>query len=143
MSYLLQEDLKSLIKQNRLADLLDDVDTPEEIFAEAAEEAQGIVADHLDRYDMDAEYAKEGNARNRSVLYYCKNLCLYILYNRIPDDDVPERVIKNHDDTIDTLREISKGKMNINLPTGDTDGDGDDDLNKTKFRYGGNAPRKY
>lgn len=145
MSYLLQSDFKSLIKKHRLADLLDDeVDTPEEVFSEAVEDTTGLVADHLDRYDIAAEFDKEGDERNKSCLYYCKSLCLYILYNRIPDDEVPERVIKNYNDAFDSLEKIAAGKKNITLPLKMDDSNGDGiETKKTKFRYGGSKPRKY
>ncbi len=146
MSYLTQQDLQSSIRDGRLEHLLDntDVGTPD-VFEQAASEAQSIVLDYLIRYDMDTELAKTGTDRHASIIFYLKNICLYILYERIEDDDVPERIIKNYNDTIETLREIAQGKLPLSLPIKevDTDGDGIPDQKKTKFRWGSNLLREY
>ncbi len=146
MSYLTQQDLQSSIRDGRLEHLLDNVDagTPN-VFEQAASEAQSIVRDYLIRYDMDTELAKTGTDRHASIIFYLKNICLYILYERIEHDDVPERIIKNYNDTIETLREIAQGKLPLSLPIKevDTDGDGIPDKKKTKFRWGGESPRQY
>lgn len=146
MSYLLQNDLKTMVRHQRLLDLLDDDElTAEEVFQGAVKETISLIGDALDRYNMTDELVKEGNARNSSVLFYGKTICLYLLYNRCDDDDVPERIIKNYNDSMTQLGEIAKGKRNLNLPLleNDTDGDGTADAPKTKFRYGGESPRKY
>ncbi len=146
MSYLTQQDLQSSIRDGRLEHLLDNVDagTPD-VFEQAASEAQSIVRDYLIRYDMDTELTKTGTDRHASIIFYLKNICLYILYERIEDEDVPERIIKNYNDTIETLREIAQGKLPLNLPIKevDTDGDGIPDQKKTKFRWGSNPLREY
>ncbi len=146
MSYLTKQDLQSSIRDGRLEHLLDNVDarTPD-VFDQAALEAQSIVRDYLIRYDMDTELAKTGTDRHASIIFYLKNICLYILYERIEDYDVPERIIKNYNDTIETLREIAQGKLPLSLPIKevDTDGDGIPGHKKTKFRWGGEPPRQY
>ncbi len=144
--YLTQADLQSSIRDERLSHILDNDDvSPEDLFGDAVFHTTSIVGDHLERFEIAAEFEKSGTDRNGSVMYYCKHICLYIIYERIDDDEVPERIVKNYDDTIETLRQIAKGKMSISIPLKleDTDGDGEGDKKRTKFRWGGDAPRKY
>lgn len=144
--YLTQEDLQSSVRDERLQHILDNDDvTPDDVFGDAVFEATSILRDHLERFQIEEEFEKVGSDRNGSVKHYCKRLCLYFLYERIEDDEVPERIVKNYDDTIETLRQIAKGKMSISIPLKmeDTDGDGEGDKSKTKFRWGGDTPRQY
>ena len=144
--YLAKQDLQSSIRDGRLEHLLDNTDenTPD-VFNQAASEAQSIVKDYLIRYAIEEELEKDGEDRHPSIIFYLKNLCLYILYERIEDDDVPERIIKNYNDTMETLRDIAQGKIPLSLPfkQKDTDGDGEPDSVKTKFRWGTNPLREY
>ncbi len=146
MTYLIKQDLQSSIRDGRLEHLLDNVDenTPD-VFSQAASETQSIVKDYLLRYAIEEELAKTDADRHSSIIFYLKNICLYILYERIEDDDVPERIIKNYNDTIETLREIAQGKLPLCLPIKeeDTDGDGIPDQKKTKFRWGSEPLRNY
>ena len=80
-----------------------------------------------------------------NIVFHIKNVCLYILYERVDDDDVPARVIKNYNDTIETLQDVSRDKLTVGLPRRkeDTDGDGEGDTVVTKFKSGGAGPRTY
>ena len=147
VTYLKQVDLQSSIRDHRLEHILDNTDSNNttDAFELASSEAQSVVRDYLIKYAIDDELEKTLNDRHKSVVFYIKNICLYILYERIEDDDVPDRIIKNYDDTIETLRDISKGKLTIGLPLAqiDTDGDGTPDAHRTKFRWGSEPKRKY
>ena len=146
-TYLTQDDAQSSIRDHDLEHILDHMNSGNSIdsFDLAAQEAQSIVRDYLIKYDIDTELDKTGTDRHRSIIFYIKNICLYVIYERIEDDQVPERIIKNYDDTIETLREISKGKLTIGLPLApvDTDGDGEPDGYRTKFRGGSEPKRRY
>ncbi len=145
--YLKQVDVQSSIRDHRLEHILDNTDNTNttDAFELASSEAQSVVRDHLIKYAIDLEFAKTGDDRHKSVVFYIKNICLYILYERIEDDEVPERIVKNYNDTIETLRDISKGKLTIGLPLAqiDTDGDGTPDTYRTKFRGGSEKKRRY
>ncbi len=147
VTYLKQVDLQSSIRDHRLEHILDNTDANNttNAFELASSEAESVVRDYLIKYAIDDELAKLGDDRHKSVVFYIKNICLYILYERIEDDDVPDRIIKNYDDTIETLRDISKGKLTIGLPLAqiDTDGDGIPDTYRTQFRWGSEPKRKY
>ncbi len=143
MAYLNTVDLESSIRDSRLAHLLDGASG--DVFNQAALVSKSILRDYLFRYDIDTELAKTGEDHHASIIFYLKNICLYILHERIEDDDVPERIIKNHNDTIETLREIAQGKLPLGIPIKeqDTDGDGIPDQKKTKFRWGSEPLREY
>jgi hypothetical protein len=90
---------------------------------------------------MNLEFAKTGANRNQALLRWVKCLVLYYLYERIPDALVPERVIKNYDDTMEMLNKISDGKMNCTLAQlqeSDTDGNAEP---LTKTRWGSQPVR--
>lgn len=147
IDYLTQDDIQSSMRDGRLEQILDSYSAdvlPESIFTNASKEAGSLIIDHLLHYQIVEEFEKVGDERNNSVIFHMKNIVIYILYDRIPDDDVPEKVIKNYNDTMETLTEISKGKLRINLPKAliDTDGDGEGDTPITKFRWGGEKPRR-
>lgn len=145
MGYLTKNDAQSSIRDERLEHILDNTTSGNTVdaFELAAAEAQSIVRDHLIKYAIDDELVKTGDSRHKSVVFYIKNIALYVLYERIEDDDVPARIVKNYDDTIDTLQKIASGKMTIGLPLAevDTDGDGNPDGYRTKFRSGGEKKR--
>ncbi len=135
--YLVEQDLESSIRNTRLSHLLDDASG--NVFNQAALESQSIVRDYLFRYAIDDEFQKIEDARHASIIFYLKNICLYIIYERIEDDDVPERIIKNYNDTIETLREIAQGKLPLSLPIKEEDTDGDGIVDKKKQNFVGEA----
>jgi hypothetical protein len=44
------------------------------------------------------------------------SIALYNIYQQADDETIPEKVIKNHDDAVNDLQAISKGKNSIDLP---------------------------
>ena len=69
-----------------------------------------------------------------------KHLAIYDIYDRVPDEDVPERVIKNYDDTWVQLMNASAGKLSLDLPKAT---DPETGKKKTKFRGGSMPPRTH
>ena len=67
-------------------------------------------------YDIPPELLKTGTDRNYYVLALGISIALYEIYQRSDDQDVPEKVIKNHDDALDELAQVSKGKTVLSLP---------------------------
>lgn len=96
---------------------------------EAIEEVKNYLFQH---YDTTTIFSQTGDDRSKLVLKWCKHVVLYIAHERIPDDQVPDRIIKNYDDTISLLTRINSGKMNVDLPRVQND----EEENKTKFRWG-------
>lgn len=138
MSLLQKSDLQTFIRTYRLDEITDDNDA---VIDAAIADAEAMVIDNLHAtFDTSIIWNTTGNDRPKNVLVWIKYIALYYIYERVADDLVPERVIKNYEETIKTLRKIANGDLEVNLPriiiaeTGKP---------RTKFRYGGNNPRTY
>lgn len=116
--YLKKEDYRGRIT----AELLDQItgQTTEErdnVLADADKSARDIIDSYVGvLYTTSAEFSKTGAERNYQILNWAINIALYLLYQKISDYEVPEKIIKNYDDTIEDLQKISMGKTRINLP---------------------------
>jgi hypothetical protein len=131
-------DYAAFIKDTRLNQMLD-----AEPYAldEARAIAQSTVNDALySRYDTAAIFAKVGTARDMQVVRWIVTLSLYYLYERLPDKLVPERIIKNYDDTLSILTEIEDGKKSVALPVL-LQSDAITPI--SKFRFGSNPKRTH
>lgn len=108
--------------------------------ADASNEATGILRDRFyDKYQIDAELAKTSTARNAMLVRYSLSIAVYGLYSKIPDEEIPERVVKDYDDAMEDIRLISQGKLSSTLPL-NTDSDGNTTV---KIRMGSNDPRSH
>ncbi len=107
----------------------------------ASDIAEATVRDALVRYDTDTIFAAQGAARNQRVVFWCITIALYHLYHRVPDKLVPERIIKDYNDTTETLKEIEDGKRNTNLPLLSITTEQGNTIDNAKFRFGGEKPR--
>jgi hypothetical protein len=67
-------------------------------------------------YAVDAEFEKEGTARNGYILKMALIIAVYQLYMRSDNEDIPAKLIKAHDDLMDVLDQVAKGKDILNLP---------------------------
>ena len=91
-------------------------DTDDTILDDAEIHATAIIQDaFFDKYDLDAEFAFMAEDRHKNLLRWMLNLMLYLIYERIPTDAVPERVVKNYDDTMQEIKLIEQGKRNTSL----------------------------
>lgn len=125
-------------RSSRILDMLTgDNDT---ILLTAETTAIGIVTDRLaERYNLTAELAKSGSDRNSSLIRWILALSIYSVYSRVPDQEVPERVIKDYDDTLKELEQLQQGKLSCALQRIiDTEGEV-----KTRFRMGSDSPRTH
>ncbi|WP_420582076.1 phage protein Gp36 family protein [Reichenbachiella sp.] len=140
-TFITRTDYKSKIHSDHLGDILDDEDfTADDILDEAEEHAIAIIKDALKgTYDLDTIFDAADDARPKNVVRWATTIVLYILYERIPDDLVPDRIVKNYNDTMDLLDDISDGKRKVDLPVlEDENGD-----IATKFRWGSQEARSH
>jgi hypothetical protein len=96
------------------------------------------------RYDMNVELAKAGADRHKVLLRWAKVLVIYYIYERVPDDMVPERVIKNYDEVVKALEKVEDGDADIPGLTPVTVPDENSDSGSkpyTKRRWGSIAKR--
>ena len=88
------------------------------------------------KYDVDFVFAQRGANRPAQVLRWVIVISVYQLYERIPDQQVPERITAAYDNVLETLRDIEDGKKNLELPLKTLEP-------RTKARYGSNPPRSH
>lgn len=75
-------------------------------------------------YNISDELTKAGTYRNFLILSWCTSIALYWIYQRIDDEDVPAKVIKNYEDAINDLEKVSRGTYRLNLPPRETNAGG-------------------
>jgi hypothetical protein len=99
-------------------------------------------------YDIMPEFTKAGADRNFMILSLAISIAGYWLYQRIDDEQVPEKVIKNYNDALTTLEQVSIGKEPLLLPPRNDDdgstGGGDEGVTTdgTGLRRIGSQPRR-
>lgn len=138
MAFLNKEDFKTSIRTYRLDQIIDD---DESVLTNAIAEAVGILINTMTGpgYDTRHIFSRSGSARDQQVVGWGRYIALYKIYERIPDEDVPERIIKNYDDTMELLTKVSDGRLSLNLPR-QKDEKG---RTKTKFRWGSVPKRSH
>lgn len=148
--YIVKNDYKSRILTELLNSILtrivDDTPGADEIviLGDVSKTAEDIIAGYSAKlYDIVPEFQKSGTDRNYQVLNWAVNIALYLLYQRIEDYDVPQKVIKNYDDTIDTLERLSTGKFDINLPPAAAAESGSPEGGVGLRRFGSAPPRSH
>ena len=137
MNFITPEDLSVTIRDRKLQMILDQDNS---ILDDAEKLAIATVQSSLaPKYDLDIIFNTTGDDRSLVLVRYIINLMTYYIYERIPDKLVPERVIKNYNDTTKSLLAIEDGKKNMILPhKTKTDGS-----LQTKFRWGSEKPRGF
>lgn len=136
MSFLTKNDFNSKITANVLNQITGGDDT---LLSDAENKAAAVINDMLSgNYNIALELAKTGTSRHQALLGWMLYLAVYFLYERIPDSELPERVVKNYDDTLTVLKDIARGKTPTTLTPVKVDGKA-----KRTFRMGGNTPRSH
>ncbi len=111
MAYINKADYLYQMRTYRLDQIVEGDDT---ILDLAEIDAQALISFYLSNYyNMVAEFATSGAARNAIVVRWAKVLVIYYIYERIPDESVPERVVKNYDDVIKMLEMINGADKNV------------------------------
>lgn len=133
------EDYKVFVQEKRLQLILEE---QVDILEEAELIARSTIRDYLyPYYDCNKIFHQvDHHAKHRSVKRWLMVITLYYIYERIPDALVPGRIVKNYDDVITILTNISDGKGVVDLPRLTQDKDGQE-LPKTKFRWGSEQKR--
>ena len=116
--YIVKTDYKTIISTALLDTIIREAesDTGEDILqtiSRIAEDTIAIKAGVL--YNIVPEFSKTGTDRNFMIVSLAISIAGYWLYQRIDDEDVPAKVIKNYNDAMNTLDAISRGKEPLNL----------------------------
>lgn len=138
-SFITKDDYKYQIRTYRLDQILEAEDEDEDLILDQAEnEALSVLKDSLSpKYDTVTIFAATGTERHKTILRWAKVLVIYFIYERIPDEMVPERVVKNYNYVLERLELIEKGEANLDglPPKTETDENGDSQP-KTRRRWG-------
>ena len=139
MAYIVKDDLKTKSTVYQLDQILEDDDLIIDI---ASDDAQAIVTDSLHQhYDTELIFSKTGSARDKNVVIWMKHIVMYLIFERIPDEGVPERMVKDYDDVMIKLGKIAEGRAPVNLPSRTTKDESGNTVKKTKFQWGGGKER--
>ncbi len=117
--YLQKIDYKTRINTNLLDIIIKDVltDTGESLLEAVDKMATDTITTKAGLlYDVAPEFAKTGITRNYMIVSLALCIAVYEIYQRIDDNDVPTKVIKNYDDAMEELERIAKGNSPLNLP---------------------------
>lgn len=106
--------------------------------AQAIEDAMAMVRSYLCvRYDIDAEYARTGNARDGMTVKLVRDIAIYYCYEGSSPVNLPETKQKAYDDAIAFLKSVQAEKAAM---PGLARLDGSKGSNYVK--YGGNRKRR-
>jgi hypothetical protein len=134
MSYIDQSDYLPYIRDKILNQVIES--TPA-ILDDAELTAISVVKDALhSNYNVADIFARTGTDRHPQVVRWCITLVLYFIYERIPDNQTPERIKTNYEITLQTLADIEDAKKSVDLPRLVVEG-----IKKTNFRWGSQPPR--
>lgn len=89
------------------------------------------------RYNIPAELAKSGTARNEELIRVLVHITAYYLYNVVEDDSIPERITTNYKNQIAIIEKIANGKLYTTL----THILNSDSTTKSVYRFGGDPKR--
>ncbi len=140
-TFITRPDYKSKINSDHLDQILDDDEwTADEILDDAEDHAIAIIKDALKgTYDLATIFDALDDDRPKNVVRWATNIVIYVLYERVPDDMVPDRVVKNYNETMDLLDDIADGKRKVDLPVLE-----DEEGNvSTKFKWGSQEARSH
>ncbi len=114
-NYITKTDYKYQIRTDVFDQILEEAEEDEDAMLDQAEgEGIAFVRNFLEnRYDLNTEFAKSGSDRHKVLLRMCKVVVLYLIYERIPDDLVPERIVKNYEATLKMLKEVQNGSADL------------------------------
>lgn len=136
MSFLSINDYDVSISTDMLTQLIESDE--EKLNASESDAAQVIIDRIGSKYAVASELQKQGDVRNRTLVRWMRVISLYFIYGRVPDEQIPERIIKDYDDAIKELDKISQGKYSTSLPRVQENG-----AVRTSLRMGSNPPRSH
>lgn len=141
MSFITQQDLLLTVKQHILIQITSpDLATRQDLIAAACGEAQAVLHRSLfQRYDTAQIFSQQGALRNADLVAHARNIALYVLYQRVDDENIPERITANYENTMQLMLRVADGDAALDLPRIQT---GNPSAPYTKFRGGGERPRK-
>ncbi|MCL2291218.1 MAG: DUF1320 domain-containing protein [Bacteroidetes bacterium] len=135
--FLSQEELKSVIYEYQLDEIVEDDNTIVEMAIQAAiEEVKSYLCS---RYDVNKTFSAEQNKRNPLVLEITKDVTLWQIIRLSNVDIIYEKVKDRYDRAIEWLDKVARGLISPTLPVVQ-DGKGDD---ISPIKYGSMPQQRY
>ncbi len=108
---------KTDIEEHVSAHILSQITNNDDRLLDTAEDtAIGKITDMLSgMYDIETELTEVGDNRHKNLKSWIVTISVYNLYARIPDNQVPERVVKDYNDTLYIIQKIAQGKIPTTL----------------------------
>lgn len=137
MPYLVQSDYTLRIGYPHLTEILSQAAelsglTDANIRANAESWAQAMIKSYLaEKYNVDAEFALTGAARNFLIIQAMIDLALCTLHKTINPRDVPEHIAKSCDDVMAWLDAVRKGIITLTLSPAPVDPDDPENYQQT------------
>lgn len=136
MAFLTKTELNTVSVQSIIDMITQDTDS---IVTDIINESIDIMKSYLfNYYDVETIFNAIGTDRSLMILKYLKSIVIYEIYAKDPQNEMNEVVKLQYDEAILWLTKVSNGKLNIDLPKKDADGDGTPDgytdlYSKTKY----------
>jgi phage gp36-like protein len=135
MNFLTENDFKGIIGTNTLTQLRGVGDADLNI-------SESLAISELDplraKFDLSSELTKSGSARNPVMVRLMVHITAYYLYNKVEDNDIPDRINENYKTQIKDVEKFANGSKSCTLtPLIDET----TQAPKSSYRFGGDAPR--
>lgn len=135
MQFLTDNDFKGIIGASTLAQLRGTADAD-------LNSAESLAFSELDplyaRFDIAAELAKTGTGRNAVMVRLMVHITAYYLYNKVEDNDIPDRIVENYKTQVRDIEKFANGSKSCTLATLL---DATTEAPVSNYRFGGDAPR--
>lgn len=134
MAYLIKADLEPFIEQDVLTTISQGIDgNIDQACREAEAFAKAFLAHH---YDIPAEYAKTGSARDTLLVSKLVDIALFYLHKALPSNQMPERRLFFYQEAEKWLEMAKEGDITLDLEV-KKDETGTEEA--SRFLYGSNT----
>lgn len=92
------------------------------------------------KFNLDALLSAVGAERHPVMIRILVHITAYYLYNTVPDDEIPQRIVDNWKKELQTIKDLASGKASstLEVKTDETTGE-----KVTSFRWGSNKKRSH
>lgn len=92
------------------------------------------------KFDITNMLATSGTSRHKVLVRILVNITAYYLYNTVPDDEIPQRIVDNWKKELQLIKDLAAGKASSTLVVLTDDDTGEAVLT---FRWGSNKKRTH
>lgn len=137
LKFIIEADFKGILGASVLAGLKG---TNSENLTESELRAISELDPLRGKFDIDNMLAASGTSRHPVLIRILVHITAYYLYNTVPDDEIPDRIVDNWKKELKLISDLASGKASSTLGTLTDKTTGEQ---VTKFRWGSNAKRSH